>query len=376
MWTRRWIAAVTVAALALPVLAACGQATTTGSAGTPSGATPADSATSGSAPIQIAETGSSLMYPLFNIWQPAFQKLHPNVQVTTTATGSGTGIAQAISGLVQIGASDAYMADAQVKQHPDVLNIPLVISAQQINYNVPGLNGTHLKLDGAVVVGIYDGTIKYWDAAPVAALNAGVTLPHLAIVPVRRADGSGDTFLFTQFLTATGGDAWKATGFGTTVTWPAVAAEVASKGNQGVEQALKQTKGSIGYLGISWLETATKDGLDYAALQNKAGKFVLPAADTITAAVQASVGSTPPDERISLINAAGDNSYPIINFEYVLVNSHQPSAALASTLTELLTWGLDPNGGAAKTFLDQVHFVALPAAVAALSRAQIAKIKA
>lgn len=365
---RQWIAAVALGALTLPALAGCG----------PQASSPSSPAGSISAPaaqkVQIAETGSSLLYPLFNIWQPDYQKAHPNVQLTTASTGSGTGISQAIGGLVQIGASDAYMADAQVKQHPNMLNIPLVISAQQINYNLPGNNKVHLDISAPVLAGIYTGAIKYWDDPSIVAINPGTKLPHQAIVPIRRSDGSGDTFIFTQYLTAAAGAAWKAVGFGTTVTWPQVASEVAANGNQGVEQALKQTPGSIGYVGISWLDQANKDGLGYAALQNKNGKFVLPSADTIASAVNAMVAQTPADERVSLIDAPGDTAYPIINFEYAMVSKTQTSAAMATALQQLLTWALDGSGGNAPSYLNQVHFIALPAAVVKLSQAQIAEI--
>jgi len=296
------------------------------------------------------------------------------VQISTASTGSGAGISQAIAGLVQIGASDAYMSPAEVKQAPNLLNIPLVISAQQVNYNVPGLNGTHLQLDGPVLAGIYTGAIKYWDDAQIAALNPGVKLPHQAIVPVRRSDGSGDTFLFTQYLTDTAGAAWKSVGYGTSVTWPQLATEVAANGNQGVEAAIKQAPGAIGYVGISWLNQANKDGLGYAALKNKNGKFVLPGDATITAAVNAMVANTPANERVSLIDAPGATSYPIINFEYAMVSKSQPNAAMAAALKKFLTWALDSNGGNATGYLSQVHFIQLPASVVKLSQAQIAEI--
>ncbi len=146
------------------------------------------------------ETGSTLLYPLFNIWVPAYTQQHPNVQITTQGTGSGTGISEAVSGIAQIGASDAYMSNPLIKAHPRVLNIPLAISSQMINYNIPGLNKQQLKLSGPVLAGIYDGSIRFWDDPAIAKDNPGVKLPHNAIVPVHRTDGSGDTFIFTQYL--------------------------------------------------------------------------------------------------------------------------------------------------------------------------------
>jgi phosphate transport system substrate-binding protein len=367
MPTRRTVLAAALALAALPLVASCGGRAPAGSAS--ASGTGSVAGVHGQK-VQLAETGSSLLYPLFNLWQPDFQALHPDIQLTTASTGSGAGIAQAIQGLVQIGASDAYMSDEQARQHPDMLNIPLVISAQQIQYNLPGLGGRHLQLDGAVLAGIYTGKIQYWDDPALRSLNPGVPLPHQAIVPVRRSDGSGDTFLFTTYLTDAASSAWTA-GLGTTVNWPPVPAEIAANGNQGVEQALKQTPGSIGYLGISWLDTAVKDGLGYAALRNKDGQFVLPTQETIAAAARAVAGQTPKDERISLVYAPGADAYPIVNYEYAIVSRKQPNAATAQALKTFLQWALDRAGGSAASYLNRVHFIALPPEVVALSKAQI-----
>src|SRR5215469_7657882 len=145
------------------------------------------------AATNLLETGSTLLYPLMNLWVADYQKDNKDVQITTQGTGSGTGISQAIAGVAQIGASDAYMADAQMKASP-MLNIPLAISAQQINYNIPGLNDANLNLSGPVLAGIYSGDIKFWDDSKIKDINKALAskLPHQAIVPIHRADGSGD----------------------------------------------------------------------------------------------------------------------------------------------------------------------------------------
>jgi phosphate transport system substrate-binding protein len=148
-----------------------------------------------------AETGSTLIYPAFQAWAGSYVKVDPAVHITVGATGSEAGINSAIAGQVQIGTSDAYMSDKQAMANPNILNIPLAISAQLVVVNLPELRGSSLKLSGPVLAGIYSGKIQEWDVAPIAALNGGVLLPHHAIVPVYRADGSGDTFIFTQFLT-------------------------------------------------------------------------------------------------------------------------------------------------------------------------------
>ncbi|MDQ2909344.1 MAG: phosphate ABC transporter substrate-binding protein PstS [Candidatus Eremiobacteraeota bacterium] len=326
--------------------------------------------------VKLLETGSTLVYPLMNLWVKTYQSVSPGVQITTQGTGSGTGISQAIAGVAQIGASDAYVSDSQM-QKASVLNIPLAISAQQINYNLPELRSKHLNLSGAVLAGIYDGTIHNWNDPKIVAINRDMAskLPNKAIIPIRRSDGSGDTFIFTQYLSDTA-PSWKSgPGFGTTISWPAVQNEVGATGNPGMISACKGAPYSIAYIGISFIAQTNSAGLGYAALQNKSGKFVLPTAATIKAAAAALVGKTPSDERISLIDAQGADAYPIINYEYAVVNPKQPDADTAAALRKFLTWAISKDGGNKASFLDQVHFIALPARVAEKSKDQIAKIQ-
>src|SRR5580692_2234721 len=151
--------------------------------------------------VSLTETGSTLLFPLFKVWVDEYSKTHPGIHITTNATGSGAGIEQAISGAVQIGTSDAYMSDTQARQHPEIINVPMAISALTVNTNLPGLNNASLKLDGPVLADIYRGKIRAWDDKAIAALNPDVKLPHQDIIPVHRSEGSGDTFVFTQYLT-------------------------------------------------------------------------------------------------------------------------------------------------------------------------------
>jgi phosphate transport system substrate-binding protein len=328
------------------------------------------------AAVDLLETGSTLLYPLMNLWVGAYQSAHNDVQITTQGTGSGTGISQAISGVAQIGASDAYMADAQMKNTP-MLNIPLAISAQQIAYNLPGLNNAHLNLSGPVLAAIYSGTIAYWDDAKIKDLNKKLAskLPHQPIVPIHRADSSGDTFIFSQYLAKSTPEWAAGPNIGTLVSWPSVATAVGATGNPGMVQICTNTQYSIAYIGVSFMNQTQKAGLGYAALQNQAGKFVLPTETTIAAAAHASDSKTPDDERISLIFAPGDESYPIINFEYAIVNPKQLDSGKAVELKEFLNWVLASNGGQQAKFLDAVHFLPLPESIVAKSKAQIAKIQ-
>ena len=322
--------------------------------------------------VALQETGSSLLYPLFNYWQAQIQKEWPSVSLTTAATGSGTGIADAANGTVNIGASDAYLSPAQVQQTPGLLNIPLAISAQQINYNVPGFAG-HLKLDAPTIAAIYTGKITNWNDPKIAALNTGVTLPNLPIITVHRSDGSGDTFLFTSFLYAADPADWTISP-NTTVSWPNVTGAVAAQGNGGMVQACQKNPGCIAYVGVSYLNQATTAGLGYASLKNKSGNFELPTQAAMSAEAAGYATSTPATGSVSMIYGTASDGYPIVNYEYAIVPSKQPSALAAQAVKAVLAWAVDPSGGNAPTFLDQVGFVALPTQVQDISAKLIAKV--
>lgn len=322
----------------------------------------------------LLETGSSLLYPLFNLWVAAYTKTH-RVQITTQSTGSGAGIAEAVSGLAQIGASDAYLSDAMMRLHPDVLNIPLAIASQMVNYNVPGLNQDHLKLSGPVLAAIYQGRITTWNDPAIARLNPGVALPDHAVIPLHRTDGSGDTFVFTRFLSDTT-PSWAGTlAYGPSISWPAVPSAIGAEGNQGMVGALRQNPYSIAYVGISYKAAIDQDRLGEAALRGRDGSFLLPEEGTIRAAAAAMGGKIPRNEAVSLVFQPGARSYPLVNYEYAIVNTRLPPAA-ADALRGFLSWVLQPDGGSAGTYLKQVGFVALPDSVRRLSEDRIGRIGA
>ena len=339
---------------------------------TPAAKSPASSSNTVTSPVTLQETGSSLLYPLWNIWGPAFSKVNSKVSLTTASTGSGTGIASATSGTVQLGSSDAYMNSGQLAQYPGTLNIPLAISAQVIAYNVPGVT-QQLKLSGPVLAGIYSGQIANWNDPKIAAINQGVTLPNLKIIPIHRVDSSGDSFLFTQYLSFTT-PSWNSTvGYNTSPSWPSVSTALGATGNSGMVTTLNQTKGGIAYVGISYLSSLKQDNLPYAELLNRAGNFVEPTQSNISAAAAAKTPYTPSDERISLIYAPGANSYPIINYEYAIVEEQQSDGNTAAAVRAILGWAI--TKGQAKSYLGQVNFIPLPPGTVQLSQAQIAKIK-
>ncbi|HUY60305.1 MAG TPA: phosphate ABC transporter substrate-binding protein PstS, partial [Candidatus Dormibacteraeota bacterium] len=233
------------------VLAACGS-----SAPHTSHHAPAAQATGNpSSPTTLNEAGSTLLYPYLQVLAPAFNAAYSHITLQPGPGGSGKGISDAIGGLVQVGGSDAYLSAALAAANPGLLNIPIAISAQAVDYNVPGVPN-HLKLTGNILAQIYQGKITHWNDSAIAALNPGVSLPATAIVPVRRVDSSGDTFIFTSLLSKTNA-AWnRGPSFGTTVTWPAVRSELTAEGNPGMIQVCHNTPGCIAYIGVSVEKTA------------------------------------------------------------------------------------------------------------------------
>ncbi len=333
-----------------------------------------------SAATTITETGSSLLYPLMGTWTAAYQKQFatssgsPIVTIETGSTGSGTGITDAATGTVNIGASDAYLSSSDLQTYPTMLNIALAISAQQVNYNVPGVTKP-LNLDATVLAEMYSGKITKWNDPAIAALNPGVSLPALTVVPLHRADSSGDTFLFTSYLNAQDSSGWTSSNVGTTVTWPSVSGALAETGNGGMVTGCAATKGCVAYIGISYLSKTTAAGLGQALLKNGAGQFEAPTPATISAEAAAETSKTPANETLSMINADASGGYPIINYEYAIVNTKQTSGVTAEDIRAFLYWTVH-TGQSGTSYLDAVDFQPLPASVVTLTDNQIAKIGA
>ncbi len=323
--------------------------------------------------VTLRISGSTLMYPLLTLWAEKYRSAAPNVRIVIAATGSGTGIKEAIERAAAFGASDAYMTDEQMAANPGMLNIPLAISSQLVAYNVPGIHGA-LKLDGPTLAGIYKGSVRAWDDAAIVAMNPGVDLPHQAIVPIHRNDSSGDSFIFSQYLTFST-DAWEfGPSFGTDIAWPDVAGAKGATGNDGMVRTLAATPYGIAYVGSSFFAQVAAARLGTATLKNQAGNFVAPDARNVRRAAAALDARTPKDERLSLVFAPGADSYPLVNYEYAIVAAKQPNPETADALRAFLLWTIGEGRGNEEAMLAPLHFTTLPEYVRALSDAQIVAI--
>ncbi len=242
-------------------------------------------------------------------------------------------------------------------------------------YNIPGVL-SHLKLSGKVLSEIYQGTVTKWNASQITSLNPGVTLPNIPIVTLHRSDSSGDTFLFTTYLSKADPSGWGTKiGYNTTVPWPNAPGALGENGNSGMVTGCKATPGCIAYVGISYLTQALQAGLGYASLQNAKGQYEVPTAAAIAAEAASFVKKTPANGTISLIYGAANNGYPIINYEYAIVSTHQSSSSTAKNIRSVLEWALNTKYGSNSSYLSQVNFQALPSKVEAQSIKQVLAIQ-
>jgi phosphate transport system substrate-binding protein len=321
----------------------------------------------------ISETGSGLLYPLVRTWAAAYHQSYPGVTVTTTSTDSSTGISAASAGTADIGASDAFLSSGDLVKNPTLLNIPLAVSAQTVIYNIPGLSqATHVSLNGTILAGIYDGTITTWNDPAIKSINPDVPLPALRIVPIHRSDSSDDTLLFTSYLSAQDKQWSSETGWGMIAAWPNVAGAKAEPGSTEVTDACESTPGCVAYNGISYLSQDLAGYLGYAQLANSAGQFTLPTAAAIGDSIARVVSITPPNETISMVDGPSPTGYPIVNYEYAIVSTRQPSAGKAGEIRDFLRWMITTGNQA--SYLSGVGFQPLPAALATLGETQIARI--
>ncbi len=314
--------------------------------------------------IKIQGAGATFPNPLYQKWFTEYNKAHANVKFDYSSLGSGAGINQISSRTVDFGGSDAPMKDAQLKAAPgEILHIPTVLGAVVITYNLPSVT-TDLKLTPEAVAGIFLGKITKWNDPAITSQNAGVSLPDAAITVVHRSDGSGTSFVFTDYLSKISPE-WKdKVGADTSVQWPAGGGE---KGNEGVTGRVKGTPNSIGYVELIYAE---ENKLPVAPIRNPAGRFVRPSLDSTTAAAASVSGQMPDDLRVSITNAPGDDAYPIASFTYLLVYKEQQDEQKGKQLVDFMWWAIHDGEQMAKDKL----FAPLPNEVVKKAEAKIQSI--
>ena len=277
--------------------------------------------------INITGAGATFPYPIYSKWFDAFKQAHPGVQINYQSLGSGAGIRQLEAGTVDFGASDMPMTDEQIgKQKVKPLHFPTVMGGVVPIYNVPGKSD--IKFTGPVLVGIFNGTIKKWNDPVLAKDNPG--LPDKPIIVVHRSDGSGTTFVFTDYLSKVSKD-WKL-GANAAVKWPV---GLGAKGSEGVTGQVKNTEYSVSYVELIF---AVQNKIGYGSVQNAAGQFVKADAKTVSAAAAGAAKSMPADYRVSIVNAPGKDSYPISTFTWLLIPSKIYDPAKKKNLVEFLHW--------------------------------------
>ncbi|MGO9063130.1 MAG: phosphate ABC transporter substrate-binding protein PstS [Myxococcaceae bacterium] len=308
--------------------------------------------------LLINGAGATFPFPLYSKWFSEYNKLFPNLRFNYQSIGSGGGIKQITEKTVDFGASDAPLSNEELAKAPGLLNLPTVLGAVVVAYNVPGVPA--LNLSGPTLAGIFLGTISNWNDAAIAKDNAGVKLPDMAIAVASRSDGSGTTYVFTDYL-AKVSPAFKAkVGVGKSVKWPV---GMGGKGNEGVTGVVKSTPGAIGYVELAY---ANQNQLSVASIQNADGAYVKP---TIEATSAAAAGvAMPEDFRVSITNAPGKAAYPISSFTYLLVYQDQVNKDKGPAIIHFLKWAVTDG----EKFAAALYYAPLPDAVQAKVLAKIA----
>jgi phosphate transport system substrate-binding protein len=302
---------------------------------------------------RIQGAGATFPNPIYQKWFSEYNKANPGVTFDYQSIGSGGGIKQITEKTVDFGGSDAPMKDDDLgKAQGQILHIPTVLGAVVLTYNVPGIAG-ELKLSPDAIAGIFLGKIKKWNDPAIASTNEGVQLPDKDITVVHRSDGSGTSYVFTDYLSKVSPE-WKSgPGAGTSINWPV---GVGAKGNEGVTGQIKQTPNSIGYVELIYAE---QNKLPVAAVKNASGQFVKPSLDSTSAAAAGAAGQIPDDLRVSITNAPGATAYPISSFTYLLVYKEQPDQTKGKALVDFLWWATHDGEGMAR----DLSYAPLPAEV-------------
>jgi len=320
------------------ILSGCGEQTPS----TPTGQEKAEK-------VNLTGSGSSFVYPLLNQQIEEYRKQNPNITINYQSTGSGAGIKQVSEQTIDFGATDGPMTDDQLKaaKGGKLLHIPLTLGAVAVTYNIPNAP-KDLKISPTILADIFLGKITNWNDQRIAADNPGVSLPDSKITVAHRSDGSGTTYIFSDYLSSISPEWSSKVGKGTSLNWPA---GLGGKGNAGVAGVIQQTSGSIGYLELAY---AVQNNLSYAMIKNKEGKWISPTLQSTSAA--AAAATIPDDMRVSIVNAPGTDAYPIVGFAWALIYQDQTDKAKGTALVNFINWAIHDG----QTLSEGLHYAKLP----------------
>lgn len=321
----------------------------------------------GTAQLKLNGAGATFPYVIYSKWFDVYHQ-KTGIEFNYQSIGSGGGIKQVIEGTVDFGATDGPMKDEQLaeakqKQGTDVLHIPTVLGAVVVTYNLPSV-GKGLKLTPDVVAAIFTGEITKWNDSRITAVNSGMSFPDDPIIVAHRSDGSGTSFIFTDYLSKVSKTWEENVGRGTSVSWPV---GLGAKGNEGVTGLVKQTEGAIGYVELAY---AVKNNLPYASIKNKSGNFIEPTLESVSAAAAGAAKDMPDDMRVSITNADGKGSYPISGFTWLLIYEHMKDKAKVKALVGFLNWAMHEG----QKYAPELLYAPLPKEVIMLNEKKIKSI--
>ena len=308
--------------------------------------------------------GATFPYPIYSKWFSEYHKVHPEVQINYQSIGSGGGIRQVTAGTVDFGASDMPMTDKQLQDYKGkILNLPTVLGAVVPAYNIPGVSG-EVKFTPEALAGIFLGKITKWNDKAITSVNSGLNFPDRDIIVVHRSDGSGTSFIWTDYLSKVSPE-WKSSvGSDTSVKWPL---GMGGKGNEGVAGMIRQLQGSIGYVELIY---AIQNNIPYGSVRNAAGAFVKASLESVTAAA-ASASKMPADFRASITNSAGKDAYPISSFTWLLIPAQSRNPANGKILADFLNWMVSDG----QKMTSALSYAALPDNVVAKEKEAIKQVK-
>lgn len=314
--------------------------------------------------LAINGAGATFPYPIYSKWFSEYNTLRPNVQINYQSIGSGGGIRQITAQTVFFGATDGPMTSDQLLAAPGrILHFPTVLGAVVPIFNVPGVPA--LKFSGSLLADLFLGKITRWNDAAIAKVNPGVTLPNLPVTIVHRAEGSGTTYIFVDFLAKTSPEWKQRVGVANSVNWPA---GLGGSGNEGVSGLVKQTPGALGYVELIY---ALQNKIAYGSVQNLAGEFVTASVASVTAAAAEAVKAMPADFRVSITNAPGKGVYPISSFTWLLFYENPKNKPMAAAMVAFMKWALTDG----QKMAEGLGYAPLPPAVVALELDALKKIK-